>query len=217
VHRLISGAINMSNKAKLKPGEWWIVAGIVATLGGGIFLPIILFDHMPVYSALKADGMVTDGVVLRKESEQSTSSRRKRNNSSENHYFVIAFDTKSGVPFSKNAEPAPEKRLVGKINSGADIVASLDFGGSAKPANVSFANAQVRLNTGSFANFERYSNGDPISIVYLPNDPSQAQLTEAVRGYNPWPQLMIAVMLLIGGLAACWRGWVRRSGSGDLS
>jgi hypothetical protein len=195
----------MSNKAKLRPGEVWIIVGMLPLLAGAIWLPILLFDKMPAYSALTAKGHTVEGVVWSKEVETTTNSRRRRNSSSENYYLVIAFDPGRGVPYGSQDDPVDAPPHAAP-KSGKDIVDGLFR--SAKPGVG--GDARIRVNAGSHERFEAHSIGDAISVTFLPGDPDSAKLTERVRSFNPWPQVLGAVALLLGGIVASWFGFRRR-------
>lgn len=61
----------MKPQAKLLPGDIGIIVGMLAVLGGAIWLPIVLFSEMPHYSALKRDGRTVIGQIVGKHSELS--------------------------------------------------------------------------------------------------------------------------------------------------
>lgn len=206
----------MKPQAKLVPGDIRIIIGMIALLGGAIWLPIVLLTAMPEHSALLREGRTVEGQVVGKQEELTGGARRQRRSASENFYFEVAFDPAQGVPFgSEPATPTAAPRTA-TPRSGADIVAGLDIG---KPAAATVyatgGGKRVRVNAGSFERYEAYRIGEAISLTYLPSDPAGARLTELVESQNPWLSLAGSAGLLVAGLILCLTG-VRRRRRGDI-
>lgn len=197
----------MSGRQQMGPGGWWLVAAMVMGLGAVLWLGVLLAGQIPEYRALRSEGRTVDGVIRSKEVESTTSSRAKRNNTSENRYFVIAFNSRAGVPFG--TAPAADAAVTAKPRSGAEIVAGLTIGGSGAAASGP-TDTTVRINAGSFERFEAHAVGSAISVTYLPADPKVAKLTDSVRAFNPWLRLGGAIVLALAALGAAWIGWNRR-------
>lgn len=200
----------MSGKAKLRPGEIRIVIGMLALLGGLIWLPVLLFGQMPEFRALKSEGRTVEGVIRAKETQLASGSRRRRESAGENFYFVVAFDPRRGVPYGPANSAAGKEAPPAAPRSGKDIVAGM-FGpksGSSVPA---MGSVTVRLHAGSYANFEERSIGDGISVTFLPDDPRRAKLTDAVHRFDPLPSILAALGLLAGGIVTILSGFKRRA------
>lgn len=201
----------MKPQAKLLPGDIGIIVGMLAVLGGAIWLPIVLFSEMPHYSALKRDGRTVVGQIVGKHSELSAGARRQRKAASENFFFEISFDPARGVPFGSSAPARSSAEIPATPRTGKDIVAGLSLGkatGSQK--TVASGPARVRVNAGTFERFEAHRIGDAISVSYLPSDPAGAKLTELAESANPWLSLAAAAGLLLSGAGLSLVGFRRR-------
>lgn len=198
----------MSTKARLQPGDLWIIAGMLMALGGAILLPVVLFGQMPEFSRLKSDGLVVQATIAGKQTSVQASPRRRQAGTSENFYFDVVFDPARGVRFGQHASPRDLAAPAAKPRTGAEIVAGLGPGKSA--ALPSGSSARARVNAGSFERFDTHQTGDAISVTYLAADPAGAKLTEIVEGHNPWPGLLGGTCLLIGGIGLGLAGWRRR-------
>lgn len=208
----------MKPQAKLSPSDISIIAGMVLILGGAIWLPIVLFSEMPLYSALKREGRTVTGQIVGKHSELSAGARRQRKSASENFFFEISFDPARGVPFGSSAPaptPAPTQATQ---RTGKDIVAGLNFGKAAAGTGTAAGGpTHVRVNAGTFERFEAHRIGDGISVSYLPSDPAGAKLTEVAEAHNPWLGLAAATGLLLGGAGLCLAGFRRRKAAAEAA
>ncbi|MBN8485010.1 MAG: hypothetical protein J0L50_09545 [Sphingomonadales bacterium] len=202
----------MNAKTRLQPGDLWIIAGMILTLGGAILLPVVMLGQNPEFARLKAEGMVVQATIAAKQNDLAASTRRRQVGTSENFYFEVVFDPARGVPFGQHgaAADAPVTPTA-KPRSGADIVAGLDIG-KPRPAatGLAGAGARARLNAGSFERFEAHDTGDVISVTYLPTDPGGARLTELVEDHDPLPGQLGGGALLLGGIGVMVSGFRRR-------
>lgn len=201
----------MKPQAKLLPGDIGIIVGMLAILGGAIWLPIVLFSEMPHYSALKRDGRTVIGQIVGKHSELSAGARRQRKSASENFFFEISFDPARGVPFGSSAPARSSAANPATPRTGKDIVTGLNFGKAAGGKGSDAGEpARVRVNAGTFERFEAHRIGDGISVSYLPSDPAGAKLTEVADSANPWLSLAAAAGLLLSGAGLSLVGFRRR-------
>lgn len=204
----------MKPQAKLRPGDLMIISGMLAVLGGAIWLLLVLFGDLPEYRAMRNEGRTVAGQIVGKQSELSAGARRQRKSASENFYFEVTFDPARGHPFggtSPAMSPAPRPTAP---RSGQDIVASLKIGGGGAGSPVVAGGAvRVRVNAGSFERFEAHRIGDAISLSYLPGDPAGARLTEIAQSESPWTSFSAAVALLVTGIGLCLLGFRRRNAS----
>lgn len=203
----------MKPQARLRSGDIAIIVGMIALLGGAIWLPIVLFSQWPTHAAIRDEGRTVEARVVGKQEQLTGGARRQRKSASENFFFEVAFDPARGVPFASRAAatrpgaPSP----ITAPRSGADIVASLNFG---RPAHAGIAAAggglRVTVNAGSYERFDAYRIGDAISVTYLPADPQSARLTEIVEAQSPWLSMAGSAGLLLGGSILCLVGLRRR-------
>lgn len=206
----------MKPQAKLRPGDISIIGGMLAILGGAIWLPIVLFSEMPQYSALKRDGRTVTGQIVGKNSELSAGARRQRKSASENFFFEISFDPARGVPFGSVAPTPSPTTIPATPRTGKDIVAGLSFGKAAgSTESAAGGPARVRVNAGTFERFEAHRIGDGISVSFLPSDPAGAKLTEVAESANPWLSLAAAAGLLLCGTGLSLVGFRRRKAKAE--
>ena len=201
----------MSAKARLYPGDLWIIAGMVLTLGGAILLPAMMLGQNRDFARLKSDGLVVRATIAAKQTDINAATRRRQAGTSENFLFEVVFDPARGVPFGQHAPASSAPPAVGKPRSGTDIVAGLDIGPAKAAAPVPTGPVvRARVNAGSFDRFEAHGVGDPISVTYLAGDPASARLTEIVEDHEPLAGLLGGGGLLVAGIALAVAGFRRR-------
>lgn len=195
---------------KDKPGEWMIALGALMLLGGIGLAGGTVFEIMPEYDAMRDHGMVANGIVMDKEITKRTS--RKGRRTTEHHTLIVGFNPNTARPFNQAAEPDGDTPTTlppaPKAMTGDEVLASIAGMMDEVMSTPAFPNSH-RMGV-SRDEYETTEIGTRISITFLPEAPSKAQLTEDVRSYSPVGALAGSIALILIGGWACVSGARKR-------
>jgi|GEM_PF-5273739 hypothetical protein len=199
----------MAVAKKEKPGEWHLALGFVGLVLGAFFAFSTLFEFMPRYAKLRDHGMVAQGVVREHLTKTSTSRKGRVRKS---YYAVIGYSQTAALPYNKaqlaSSDTAAEQ-LPTKAPTGDEVlarVAAITAQAIALPAfpyQYEMGVSEDELATNPI--------GKKISVTFLPENPSESQLTEDVRSYSPILPLLFGFGFLFAGIYAVGAGWKLRS------
>jgi hypothetical protein len=167
---------------KNKKGEWWLIFGLISILLA-VGVAGVVSIHMPRIAKLRAEGLVAQATLLAKAQQtRHYRSSKGRDKTTTDYVLNVSYDSLATQRF---ADLAP-----------GNVPAT-----SASPVTI------THEMISSKADYERYQVGDKFDVVYLPYRSFAPEFGEFVRDYQPFYQILFA---LVAGVCGCWmtlKGW----------
>lgn len=183
----------LRERRKGKPGELWLVTGIVLMLAAPFAL-VIQQNDGDTLSALKAEGRVAEAMVKDKSVlSESYTDRKGRQKSRDLYTLSLQHDLNAELPY-------------------AEWKAGKPFARPQYPAMTS-----TSLDVGE-SYYDSLSAGTKTTVVRIPTDYKSMMLTEQLEyetslAYRMWWYLGAAAVFL-GGVAMMVLGWRKRKADG---